>query len=77
MSQYCRYCSNCTISENTGGAYCDVKNKDISESAAKHSNKCECFGLIDCDKEYMDVFMESVYTPRKIKKQFKGQGSLF
>lgn len=68
MGQYCRYCANCLISESNGGAHCCVKKKDIAESTAKHVNHCKDYELVQCDeKEYMDFFMESIYTPRKEK----------
>lgn len=70
MGQYCRYCNNCQISERNGGAYCCIKDKDIAESTAKRINRCDHYKLVNCNEnEYMDFFMESIYTPRKEKKE--------
>lgn len=72
MKQYCRYCSHCHYGDV---AYCDVKQKTMSESSAKAMNNCKDFEL-----NPIDVFMENEkgYRPREPKKtDCEGQISLF
>lgn len=72
MSQYCRYCSSLVVGDIN---YCTTKDKSISESAAKATNKCKDFEL-----NPIDAFGENEkgYQPREKKvKQFDGQMKLF
>lgn len=61
MKQYCRYC---TYLVTGNGIYCEAKNKTLSESAAKHTNKCKLFELNE-----IDAFFETKgYKPRESKE---------
>ena len=63
MAQYCRYCSELIVGDF---AYCYVKKKQISETAAKKTNKCPHFDL-----NKVDAFLENEkgYQPRQEKKK--------
>ena len=57
MRQYCRYCA-WLVAGN--GTYCTKQNKEMSDSVAKHTNKCKDFEL-----NPMDAFFETQgYKPR-------------
>lgn len=63
MKQYCRYC--CYL--HTGnGIWCDKREKELNESAAKSVNRCPDFAF-----NPMDAFFENEkgYQPREPKKR--------
>lgn len=61
MKQYCRYCAGLVAGN---GTYCTKKNKEMSDSAAKHTNKCKDFEL-----NPIDAFGETDgYKPRKERR---------
>ena len=60
MRQYCRYCA-WLVAGN--GTYCTKQNKEMSDSAAKYTNKCKDFEL-----NPIDAFFETQgYKPRREK----------
>ena len=79
MKQYCRYCIHLHVNNFP---YCSKKEKQMSESSCKKTNRCEDFEFADCEPEYQDAFMENTkgYHPRKakepIQKQCEGQMEL-
>ncbi len=72
MAQYCRYCSFLVTGN---GVYCTKLNKEISERAAKNTNKCKSFELDPTDAFWEN---EKGYMPRETaRKGCDGQLSLF
>lgn len=73
MKQYCRYCTYLYVNNFT---WCQAKEKEISESKAKHENHCS-----DFDFNEIDAFGETKgYKPRQGSKKGKkpeGQLTLF
>lgn len=69
MAQYCRFCTYCTISDMTGGAYCDKKQKEMSESTAKHTNKCKDYEEHPLGGYGKDFYGEKKLVSRKPKKE--------
>lgn len=63
MIQYCRYC--CYL-DTGNGIWCDLLEKEMSESAAKSVNRCPNFAF-----NPMDSFFENEkgYRPRVEKKE--------
>ena len=63
MKQYCRYCGYLVTGN---GIYCTLKQKELSESYAKHTNKCKDFVFNEVDAFFEN---EKPYHPRsKYKK---------
>ena len=61
MKQKCRYCANCIVGDV---AYCELKDKTMSDTAAKRTNKCAGFEF-----NPMDAFGEKDYQePKKEAK---------
>lgn len=56
MNQKCRYCANCIIGDV---AYCEVKNKTMSDAAAKRINKCAEFKFNPMDAYGVKDYQES------------------
>ncbi len=61
MTQYCRYCLNCTYGDVI---YCEVKEKTMSEEKVKSANRCK-----DFDFTKVDALQENLngYQPRERK----------
>lgn len=59
MKQKCRYCANCIVGDV---AYCEIKDKTMSDTAAKRVNKCAEFEF-----NPMDAFGEKDYQKPKTK----------
>lgn len=55
----CRYCANCIVSDM---AYCEIKDKTMSDASAKRINKCTEFEF-----NPMDAFGEKDYQEPKMK----------
>lgn len=70
MSQYCRYCAYCSYGDV---AYCDIKNKTMSEESVKRANKCNDFELNPIDSLGEN---EKGYRPRKKHQENKMQMKL-
>lgn len=69
--QYCRYCAHC-VATLDGFAWCEKKQKEMSESSAKRTNSCKDFLFNE-----MDAFnLEAKYKPRA-KKVVDDSPSLF
>ena len=69
--QYCRYCAHC-VETLDGFAWCERKQKEMSESSAKRTNSCKKFLFNE-----IDAFnLEAKYKPRA-KKAFDDSPSLF
>ena len=54
MTQYCRYCAHLMTGN---GIWCEANEKEMTESQAKHTNKCREFDFVsmdafDPDREY-------------------------
>lgn len=66
MKQYCRYCVHLTVGD---WPWCGIRERFISESAARRMNHCRNFEFCE-----MDAFLENErpYTPRKEKHQEPG-----
>ena len=61
MKHKCRYCTNCIVGD---AVYCELKDKTMSDTAAKRTNKCAEFEF-----NPMDAFCEKDYQePRAIAK---------
>ena len=58
MSQYCRYCIHLTVGD---WPWCNIKERLVTESAAKRTNHCPHFEFCE-----IDAFLENErpYTPR-------------
>lgn len=59
MKQKCRYCANCIVGDV---AYCESKDKTMSDTAAKRTNKCAEFEF-----NSMDAFGEKDYQEPRAK----------
>ena len=59
MKQKCRYCANCIVGDV---AYCELKNKVMSDASVKRLNKCAEFEF-----NPMDAFGEKDYQESKGK----------
>ena len=59
MTQYCRYCVNLVAGN---GTWCEKRQKEMSDSAAKRLNHCK-----DFDFNEIDAFFENPnpYRPRE------------
>ena len=62
MAQYCRYCNNFVTGN---GSYCTLFEKEMSDEAAKRTNRCPGFEF-----NPIDAFDENAngYQPRKPKR---------
>lgn len=61
MKHKCRYCTNCIVGDV---AYCELKDKTMSDASAKRINKCAGFEF-----NPMDAFGEKDYTEPKPKQK--------
>ncbi len=59
MKQKCRYCANCIVGDV---AYCELKDKTMSDTAAKRINKCAEFEF-----NPIDAFGEKDYQEPRAK----------
>lgn len=60
--QYCRYCSHCVIGD---WVWCEKRQKEMNERAAKRVNKCKDFVFNE-----IDAFnLEAKYKPRARKEK--------
>lgn len=67
--QYCRYCVYLMVNNFP---YCQIKEKQISESTAKSVNHCDKFLFADVEDEHQDAFGEANgYHPRRSSKHHK------
>ena len=59
MTQYCRYCVNLVAGN---GTWCEKRQKEMSDSAAKRVNHCKDFDFCE-----IDAFCENLagYHPRE------------
>lgn len=80
----CRFCTHTKIDGYTGQAICESghrkKPKHLTYEEAAMRRQCKHYELINCDKEYADVFSEIDYEEEKPKKETpvaKNQISLF
>ena len=70
MIQYCRYCAYMCC--GNGANWCDIKQKEYSDSTIKAPNKCKDFAF--CELDALDLV--NVYKPRKKKEQNYHQVSI-
>lgn len=62
--QYCRYCSYCVV-QLDDWAWCEKRQKEMNERAAKCMNKCKDFVFNE-----IDAFnIEAKYKPRAKKEK--------
>lgn len=64
MKQYCRYCAYLVTGN---GTYCEKRQKELSDSYAKHINNCKDFEFCEIDA-YCET---SGYKPRNTRSNRK------
>ena len=67
MKQYCRYCVNLVAGN---GTWCEKRQKEMSDSAAKRVNHCKDFAFCE-----IDAFCENLagYHPREPYRKHQTQ----
>lgn len=71
MKQYCVYCCGCTPGNNCS-YYCTIHDETLSDSKAKHVNRCKDF--VYCDVGHVDSGKQ--YVPRKPRKRQQCDGQM-
>lgn len=68
MKQKCRYCANCIVGDVM---YCDLKDKTMSDAAAKRINKCAGVEFNSIDAFGVKDYQEPKAKAKDLKKNIQ------